>query len=59
MKVKQPAESKYPWDYLSIEAKIPADEAFRLLGATGCNLAGAPPTARRVRGVYPRTGELR
>ncbi len=43
VKVKQPAESKYPWDYLSIEAKIPADEAFRPLGATGCNLAGAPP----------------
>ncbi len=43
VKVKQPAESRYPWDYLSIEAKIPADEAFRPLGATGCNLAGAPP----------------
>jgi branched-chain amino acid transport system substrate-binding protein len=43
VKVKQLAESKYPWDYLSIEAKIPADEAFRPLGATGCNLAGAPP----------------
>jgi branched-chain amino acid transport system substrate-binding protein len=42
VKVKQPAESKYPWDYLSIEAKIPADEAFRPLGAAGCNLA-APP----------------
>jgi branched-chain amino acid transport system substrate-binding protein len=43
VKVKQPAESQHPWDYLSIEAKIPADEAFRPLGATGCNLAGAPP----------------
>ena len=43
VKVKQPAESKYPWDYLSIEAKIPADEAFRPLGSTGCDLAGAKP----------------
>jgi branched-chain amino acid transport system substrate-binding protein len=43
VKVKQPAESQYPWDYLSIVAKIPADEAFRPLGATGCHLAGAPP----------------
>jgi branched-chain amino acid transport system substrate-binding protein len=36
MKVKQPAESKYPWDYLEEVAKIPADEAFRPLGTTGC-----------------------
>jgi len=41
VKVKKPDESKYPWDYLSIVAKIPADEAFRPLGSTGCNLAGA------------------
>ena len=40
MKVKKPDESKYPWDYLSVLAKIPADEAFRPLGSTGCNLAG-------------------
>ena len=38
MKVKQRAESKYPWDYLSVVAKIPTDEAFRPLGTTGCNL---------------------
>ncbi len=38
MKVKTPAESKYPWDYLSVVAKIPADQAFRPLGATGCTL---------------------
>jgi branched-chain amino acid transport system substrate-binding protein len=43
VKVKQPSQSKYPWDYLSIEAKIPAAEAFRPLGTTGCNLAGAKP----------------
>jgi branched-chain amino acid transport system substrate-binding protein len=40
MKVKKPDESKYPWDYLSVLAKIPADEAFRPLGSTGCNLVG-------------------
>jgi branched-chain amino acid transport system substrate-binding protein len=38
MKVKQPSESKYPWDYLEVVAKIPADEAFRPLGTTGCPL---------------------
>jgi branched-chain amino acid transport system substrate-binding protein len=40
VKVKQPAESKYPWDYLSIVAKIPADAAFRPLGASGCKMEG-------------------
>ena len=38
MKVKQPSDSKYPWDYLTVLAKIPADEAFRPLGSTGCAL---------------------
>ena len=42
MKAKTPVESKYPWDYLSVVAKIPAEEAFRPLGTAGCNLAGAP-----------------
>jgi branched-chain amino acid transport system substrate-binding protein len=41
MKVKAPAESKYPWDYLSVVARIPAAEAFRPPGAGGCKL-GAP-----------------
>ncbi|HXW21208.1 MAG TPA: ABC transporter substrate-binding protein [Roseiarcus sp.] len=41
VKVKKPEESKYPWDYLSIVAKIPAEAAFRPLGSTGCNLVGA------------------
>jgi branched-chain amino acid transport system substrate-binding protein len=40
VKVKQPAESKYPWDYVSIVAKIPADAAFRPLGASGCKMEG-------------------
>jgi branched-chain amino acid transport system substrate-binding protein len=40
VKVKTPAESKYPWDYLTIVAKIPAAEAFRPLGAGGCKMEG-------------------
>jgi len=39
MRVKTPAESKYPWDYLSVVAKIPAADAFRPPGAGGCALA--------------------
>ncbi len=38
MKVKSPAQSKYPWDYLTVVAKIPATEAFRPPGAGGCTL---------------------
>jgi branched-chain amino acid transport system substrate-binding protein len=26
--VKDPSESKYPWDYYKLVAKIPGDEAF-------------------------------
>ena len=37
-RVKAPAELKYPWDYLAIVAKIPADQAFRPPGAGGCPL---------------------
>ncbi len=36
MKVKAPADSKYPYDYLEVMAKIPAQDAFRPLGTTGC-----------------------
>ena len=39
MRVKTPAESKYPWDYLTVVAKIPAADAFRPPGAGGCTLA--------------------
>ena len=42
VKVKEPSESKYPWDYLTILAKIPADAAFRPLGTTGCRMEGVP-----------------
>ena len=41
MRVKAPAQSKGPWDYLTVIAKIPAAEAFRPPGAGGCTL-GAP-----------------
>jgi branched-chain amino acid transport system substrate-binding protein len=41
MRVKAPAQSKGPWDYLTVVAKIPAVEAFRPPGAGGCAL-GAP-----------------
>jgi branched-chain amino acid transport system substrate-binding protein len=39
MQVKTTAESKYPWDYLKVVAKVPAAEAFRPPGAGGCKLA--------------------
>ena len=42
MKVKAPADSKYPWDYLTVLAKVPADDAFRPLGATGCPMTAKP-----------------
>ena len=38
MRVKTPAQSKYPWDYLAVVAKIPAADAFRPPGAGGCTL---------------------
>jgi branched-chain amino acid transport system substrate-binding protein len=38
MRVKTPAESKYPWDYLTVVARIPAADAFRPPGAAGCTL---------------------
>ena len=37
-RVKKTEESQYPWDYLQVVAKIPADQAFRPLGTTGCAL---------------------
>jgi branched-chain amino acid transport system substrate-binding protein len=39
MRVKTPTDSKYPWDYLAVVAKIPAADAFRPPGAGGCTLA--------------------
>jgi branched-chain amino acid transport system substrate-binding protein len=36
--VKQPSESKYPWDYYKLVATIPADEAFLPLEKSVCAL---------------------
>jgi branched-chain amino acid transport system substrate-binding protein len=36
--VKKPAESKGPWDYYKVRAKIPAAEAFRPIGEGDCPL---------------------
>lgn len=42
MRAKSPQESKGPWDYLSVMAKIPADQTFRPLGSTGCAMTKSP-----------------
>jgi branched-chain amino acid transport system substrate-binding protein len=36
--VKQPAESKYPWDYYKLKATIPANEAFMPASKSVCPL---------------------
>ncbi len=36
--VKKPAESKYPWDYYTIKATIPAAEAFQPLASVKCSM---------------------
>ncbi|MDY7576824.1 ABC transporter substrate-binding protein [Herbaspirillum sp. RTI4] len=38
MQVKTPAESKYPWDYVKIVAKIPADQAFTTKAESACTM---------------------
>lgn len=38
MEVKKPAESKYPWDYLTLKSVIPAEEAFQPLSLSRCPL---------------------
>jgi len=38
VEVKQPSESKYPWDYYKIRATIPAEQAFRPEKEGGCSL---------------------
>jgi branched-chain amino acid transport system substrate-binding protein len=37
-KVKTPGDSKEPWDYYTLEATIPGDEAFRPLAEGNCPL---------------------
>jgi branched-chain amino acid transport system substrate-binding protein len=34
--VKKPSESKGPWDYYTLKATTPADQAFRPLKDGGC-----------------------
>ena len=36
--VKKPEEAKYPWDYYTIKATIPADQAFTPLKDSTCPL---------------------
>ena len=36
--VKTPAESKYPWDYLTLKETIPAAQAYRPLSESSCYL---------------------
>jgi branched-chain amino acid transport system substrate-binding protein len=38
MQVKKPSESKYPWDYFTVKATIPAEEAFLPLAKSQCSL---------------------
>ena len=36
--VKKPSESRYPWDYLTIKAVVPPDQAFQPLSDSRCPL---------------------
>jgi branched-chain amino acid transport system substrate-binding protein len=38
VQVKTPAESKYPWDYYKVLARIPGDQAFRPIQESECPL---------------------
>ena len=38
VQVKKPADSKYPWDYYTIKATIPAADAFQPLAQSRCPL---------------------
>ena len=38
VRVKTPAESKYPWDYYKLIATIPAEDAAKPLEASDCPL---------------------
>jgi branched-chain amino acid transport system substrate-binding protein len=41
LQVKEPSESKYPWDYYKILATVPGEQAFRPLKDGNCPLVGA------------------
>jgi branched-chain amino acid transport system substrate-binding protein len=38
MEVKKPAESKYPWDYYKVLAKVPGEQAFNSKAESKCTL---------------------
>jgi branched-chain amino acid transport system substrate-binding protein len=38
MEVKKPAESKYPWDYYKVLAKVPGEQAFNTKAESKCVL---------------------
>ena len=38
MQVKKPSESKYPWDYYTVKATIPGDQAYQPLSESKCPL---------------------
>jgi branched-chain amino acid transport system substrate-binding protein len=38
VQVKTPADSKYPWDFLKIVSRIPAEKAFRTPADAGCTI---------------------
>ncbi|TFZ04412.1 ABC transporter substrate-binding protein [Ramlibacter rhizophilus] len=38
VQVKQPGESKHPWDYYKVLATIPGDEAFQPIAKSTCSL---------------------
>jgi branched-chain amino acid transport system substrate-binding protein len=38
MQVKKPSESKYPWDYYIVKAKIPGEQAYQPLSLSRCPL---------------------
>ena len=38
MEVKKPSESKYPWDYYKIVAKVPGEQAFNTKAESKCAL---------------------
>jgi len=39
LQVKDPSESKYPWDYYKLIATVAGEKAFRPLADGGCSLS--------------------
>jgi len=44
-RVKNPAESKYPWDYFQLMTTIPGDQASEPLAQSKCPLVNKPPAS--------------